>query len=81
LHSAFWKKPLGPILRELTVDSKTFRYVPAELLQGLGLHRLNYDTPILLFLEEYDTALAMLESWEKPPVTGVVVTGYPGIGT
>jgi hypothetical protein len=80
LHSAFWKKPLNSILSELTIDTKTFLYVPTEVLKDLGLHHLNYFAPHLLIREEYDTALAMLTSWEKPEATGVVVTGHPGIG-
>jgi hypothetical protein len=39
-----------------------------RFLKGLGLHRLNHGPPILLFLEVYYTALAMLTSWQKPPV-------------
>jgi len=68
------------MLSELTVDSKTFRYVPAEVLKDLDLYRLNYGTPILLFLEEYNTALATLTSWQKPPASGAVITGHPGNG-
>ncbi|KIM48621.1 hypothetical protein M413DRAFT_20980 [Hebeloma cylindrosporum] len=68
------------MLRELVVDSKTFRYLPVEVLKDLHLHRLRYKDPVLLFLEEYDTAYTMLTSWEKPLTTDAVVTGYPGIG-
>ena len=81
MYDVFWKKPLEPMLRELIVDSKTFQYLPAEVLEGLRLNLLHYREPILLFREEYDTALKTLESWKKPLVTGAVVTGYSGIGT
>jgi hypothetical protein len=63
------------------VDSKTFRYLPTNVLDDLNLQELGYDPPLLLFREEYATAFTMLTSWKKPPATGVVVTGYPGIGT
>jgi hypothetical protein len=69
------------LLQTAVADSQTFSYLPKEVLMDLNLDWLNYDEDLLLFREEYHTALEILESWKKPPVKGVVVTGYPGIGT
>jgi hypothetical protein len=80
LHATFWNKPLGPILHQTVVDSKTFDYVPKDVLDDLNLNLLNFPDALLIFREEYRTALDTLNSWKKPLVRGVVVTGYTGIG-
>ena len=80
LHSAFWKKPIDAMLLQTTMDSKTLDYLPRNLLVELDLYILNFMDPLLLIREEYRTALKTLNLWEKPPVNGVVVTGYLGIG-
>lgn len=52
---------------------------PTEVLGGLNLTTPGYDPPLLLFREEYATALAKANVLEE--TSGVVVTGYSGIGT
>jgi len=69
------------MLLQTVVDSKTFDYLPKDVLVDLNLNQLNIPVALLLFREEYRTALDTLISWEKPTFKGVVVTGYPGIGT
>jgi hypothetical protein len=68
------------MLLEMVVGSKQFDYLPKDKLRGLKLNLLNFPNAFLLFREEYRTALDTLDSRGKPPVKGVVVTGYPGIG-
>ena len=80
LHSAFWKKSIADMLRQTTMDSTTLDYLPRDLLVELDLYILNFTDPLLLIREEYRTALKTLNSWKKPPIKGVVVTGYTGIG-
>jgi hypothetical protein len=69
------------MLLQMVVDTKTFDYLPKDVLDNLNLNLLNFPEALLLFREEYLTALDRLKLWEKPLVKGVVVTGYPGIGT
>ena len=68
------------MLLQTVVDSNTFDYVPRDILDGLNLNLLNFPEALLIFRGEYRTARDTLKSWKKPPVKGVVVTGYPGIG-
>jgi len=68
------------MLLQTVVDSNTFDYIPKDVLEDLNLNQLNFPEALLIFLGEYRTVLDTLKSWKKPPVTGVVVTGYPGIG-
>jgi hypothetical protein len=68
------------MLLQTTMDSKTLDYLPRNLLAELDLYILNFMDPLLLIREEYCTALKTLNSWKNPPINGVVVMGYPGIG-
>jgi hypothetical protein len=73
-------KPLDPFLSQVSVGSKTFDYLSKDVLvEALCLHAFQLRDPCLLFRKEYRMTLNQLESWKGVP--GVVVTGYPGIGT
>ena len=65
-----------------SVPGSTFKYLPKELIDSLGLRKyLLYDEEVLLVCEGYSVAYRDLQLLEKRPrCGGVVVTGQPGIG-
>lgn len=82
LYEQLWGKDLNIILREISVEGTTWKYVPKENIDHLQMRKLGYREESLLIRPEYETALAMFgyESAKDRNCGGVVVTGQPGIG-
>ena len=57
-----------------------FKYLPATVVDELGLRELGFNASVLLVREEYHYTLDTLEGRQKNS-GGIVITGHPGIGT
>lgn len=85
LYEKLWGQDLNDNLKVLSEDSDgrgTWKYLPKEYLDSLQLPFLGYLEDVLLFRDEYSTAMEAFNPEEtmKGGSRGVVVTGHPGIG-
>jgi hypothetical protein len=83
LYEKLWGGGLSLILKEVSVEGTTWKYVPQENVDLLNMEDLGcVEERGLLFRQEYDAALAKFDyngAMERY-CGGVVVTGQPGIG-
>ncbi|KAI9433100.1 hypothetical protein BJY52DRAFT_842799 [Lactarius psammicola] len=85
LYDKLWGEDLNVILKEMSDNGTTWKYVSETDIDFQGMLMLRYREPRgLLVRPEYDVALGMLDEdfktakdWNRG---GVVVTGQPGIG-
>jgi len=75
LYRAMWRQDLTSRLQ----DVKDLKYLPATVVDELGLRKLGFDALVLLVREEYRFTLDTLEGRQNNS-WGIVLTGHPGIG-
>ncbi|KAI9441165.1 hypothetical protein BJY52DRAFT_502931 [Lactarius psammicola] len=85
LYDKLWGEDLNVILKEMSDNGTTWKYVSETDIDFQGMLMLRYREPRgLLVRPEYDVALGMLDEGFKTAKDwnrgGVVVTGQPGIG-
>ncbi|KAI9441166.1 hypothetical protein BJY52DRAFT_502957 [Lactarius psammicola] len=85
LYDKLWGEDLNVILKEMSDNGTTWKYVSETDIDSLGMLKLGYPEPCgLLVRPEYDVALGMLdEDCKNTKVRkcgGAVVIGQPGIG-
>jgi len=61
-------------------DVESFKYLPATVVDDLGLRELRFNALVMLVRNPYLFTLNTLERRQKN-TGGIVVTGHPGIGT
>jgi hypothetical protein len=75
LYKAMWRQDLTSRLQ----DVEDLKYLPATVVDELGLQDLGFDASVLLVREEYRFTLKALEG-RQTNSGGIVLTGHPGIG-
>ena len=77
--TAMWQQDLESRLQDVD-QCEGFKYLPATVVKDLRLWELQCDAEIILICNKYRLTLNTLVRHQNTS-GGIVVTGYPGIGT